>query len=157
MGLAFLSQCRSLEATYQSTSIKPQRWQWSSQRDHLCRVIDGSPQRSVGGGFAGQKTPRLCPHLKRSHQLTDIQPPSTAECLTLSLRGYEISSSHPSKDAIETKWQPKREKPFWLIVKAPKHSPNTGNSLPTSAVEDSNSLQSHSSGQLDPPRSPPFH
>ena len=103
--------------------------------------LTAGPQGLVAGAFAEHEIPRLCPHLEPCRQLMDIQPPSTAECLTLSLRGCEISSSYPSRDVTATKRQPKLEKPFWWLVKAPKCGANKGTTLPSSAWEDLNSFR----------------
>ena len=118
VGFAFLSQCRTL-VMYGRTLITPWGERWSLWKWKISRaaLLDSSPQRSMDGGFADQRMPVLCPHSEQSHQLTDFQLPSAPPFLNLSLRGCEISSCFPSKNAIEKQDQhPQLEKPFRLWV-----------------------------------------
>lgn len=106
------------------------------------RAIDSGPPGSMDRGFADQKTPVLCPHPEQPHQLTDIQPPSTAGLLNLSL--WEAVKSlpvTPVKNAIKTRQWPKLDKPSRLPVKALKHEPKDRTSLPGSASKDLNSFK----------------
>lgn len=107
---------------------------------HL-RAIDSGPPGSVGRGCADQKNSVLCPDPEPSHQLTASQPPPTAGFHNLSLRGCEIPSGYPSKNAIEPRQQPRHDKPFRLLVKLLKHEPKEWTILRGSVSDDLNSFK----------------